>query len=512
VYRVITYRDVNVTFDHYMSRDAFLFTRTTPGTTMPEQENEHEPGIEKALPLLAQYLNVLHGNLSGVVRRVGVAYGDPAFHEGQTGHELEMQLRTWGVSGRRLVASYATGASLSAAVRALLEKDAESLKTALRADRTRPAWPIFDSSARLLREYVKHLRTTCDRPIYTPNGLVIMVLEAGGHAETDAYLRENHGFSPRDYVFQNISKDVPNKRACDLTAAEVNAINTAIHAAWNAVGASEIACASAVAIAKGITLRNRTYTMSKAIESTTALYDAEMARLESAARAALETLATRGTPLQFKPADLNIHAPQTPLTKETPVPETKTAPEPTKTAGPVKRAVRKAAARTRQDAGDAATRVAARQLVKAARAPLAGILAARVTKGRGKAKTEKQILALLESPEGLGVLKYAIGAALGASPLATYVENVSMTYDGSEQVTTTYVSPTNRLAEVADALRIEGMTDLGDAAADLLTGPLFKSCEGLVAMVLTMSKEPAQLGEPAEKVSFAEGAKETAAK
>lgn len=155
---------------------------------------------------------------------------------------------------------------------------------------------------------------------------------------------------------------------------------------------------------------------------------------------------------------------------------------------------KKAVRMTKSDVTKASVQVASRQLVKALRAPISGILAAKF--GGSSKRSQQKIVAFLESPEGLGMLKYILGVGLAASPLAQYKES---TLTGG-----TVVYPVNRLAEVADYLRVEGMTDLGDSFSDLLTGPLFKGIESTITTITELAAAPAMLTSPETKIGWEE--------
>ena len=136
------------------------------------------------------------------------------------------------------------------------------------------------------------------------------------------------------------------------------------------------------------------------------------------------------------------------------------------------------------EASRAVYRVAGRQLAKSVRDPLLEFLTQTLGANRRKA------LKLLASPQGLAVTKILMGAGLGSLPQAKYLEETDgkNLWSGIPNKNPNYV-PANRLAILAQAMREEGMADLGDGALDLLTGPLFKKAGGVMAMVTEMADE-----------------------
>lgn len=138
----------------------------------------------------------------------------------------------------------------------------------------------------------------------------------------------------------------------------------------------------------------------------------------------------------------------------------------------------------KSDVKSAAVNITARQMAKAARVPFAAVLAAKF--GGKSRKTQQAILAFLNTPEGLGVMKMLLGTALAVSPLTKYVESANGSF------------PDNRLAQIADILRMEGMADVGDSVTDLITGPLMEHGQQFLTSILELANAPAELEDEPE--------------
>jgi len=162
-------------------------------------------------------------------------------------------------------------------------------------------------------------------------------------------------------------------------------------------------------------------------------------------------------------------------------------------------------ARAKTEAKSAMVTVAGRQLAKAARDPLVEFLTQTLGANRGKA------LKFLAGPQGLALTKVLGGVGLASTPWAKHstMATRNSTPDsgylsdpdavGPKLFDMSY-EPSSKLASIAQSMREDGLADLGDSLADLVTKPALRL---VMDMVSGMADEKVRVdvGEPARKLT-----------